>query len=368
MSSWRPGFDIGSNSGKIYTVTLPALPRKFPYILIDSNHMRQIRVLVILFILCLTALTVRAQAPYEPHGPLHITGQTPLQTRKLDMIPTRPDILSEGEWVATLFSGVANRWNNTNFYVIDDEIFQNQLEIALGVGRRSEIGLNIPVLTRSGGYLDRFIVGFHRLMGLGQADRTSYPFNQLQVNYIDSAGRRVTLLDNNGRKTGLGDVSVIARTTLYSGGGRLSPIIFSALLRFPTASDRGFYGSSGIDGAIGVSSAYRLHPFYLYGTVGYGLYGSGRQYGIGLRPYQWTVFTAVEWASGKSTSFVVQQLINSGIAENFYDFSRPTYEVTLGFKKDLSRHFMIEFGLLENLFIFDNSVDFGVSSAVTYHP
>lgn len=337
------------------------------FLSIDKN-MFPIRSLIIIAGLCLLSGGAGAQVGEGPRGPMHISGQTPLQTRKLDMVPTRPGILREGEWNIALFSGLANRWNNTQNYLIDCEVFQNQFEIGLGVGGNTEIGLEIPVLTRSGGCLDQLIVDFHRMFDLGQAGRTEYPNDQLRMSYINSEGKRVIVLDNDDRKTALGDISFLTRTQVFSGKGRLSPVLFTALLRFPTTSDRDFYGSSGIDGAFGLSSSYQIHPFYIYGTIGYGIYGSGKQYGIALRPYQWTFFGALEWVTGKSSSLVLQQLVNSGMAEDFYDFSRPTYEVTLGLKKNLSQHLMLEFGLLENVFIFDNSIDFGISSALTYHP
>jgi len=145
-------------------------------------------------------------------------------------------------------------------------------------------------------------------------------------------------------------------------------VLFTALFRFPTASDRTYYGTGGTDAAFSLATMHYLKPFYLYTTLGYGMYGSGNALGIELRPYQWTFFGAVEWPVSRHLSFIVQELSNTGVAIDYYDFSLPTHELLIGAKQRLSNHLMLQYGVIENLFVFENSVDFGLSFGISYRP
>jgi len=81
--------------------------------------------------------------------------------------------------------------------------------------------------------------------------------------------------------------------------------------------------------------------------------------GVRLRRTQWSALAAVEYRASKRTSYVVQGLVTSASARDFGDFAKPTYEVTLGFKRVLGPDLLLEASVLENLFIFDNSPDVG---------
>ena len=81
--------------------------------------------------------------------------------------------------------------------------------------------------------------------------------------------------------------------------------------------------------------------------------------GIRLRRTQWSAMAAVEYRASTRTSYLLQGLVTSPSAKDFGDFAKPTYEVTLGFKRVLSRDLLLEASVLENLFVFDNSPDVG---------
>jgi len=301
-------------------------------------------------------------------GPMHITGQTPLHTLRLDVVPTRHDILGIGQWEIYVFNSLTNRWNATDHYLLDIEILQNIVGATVGMSKGTELGITVPFISFSGGCLDRLITDFHNRFGLGQTGRTNYPFNSMQVSLIGESGDSVVIIDNNDRETILDDISLFARSRIYHGEGWLKSLIFTALLRFPTASEREYNGSGGIDGAFSISSFHRIEHLFLYTTLGYGIYGSGSLIGLDIRPYQWTLFAALEIPAGKNISVIIQQLSNSGATLDFYEFSRPTHELTLGVKQYVSQHIMLEYGIIENLFSFRNSIDFGLNFSIIYRP
>jgi hypothetical protein len=301
-------------------------------------------------------------------GPLNFTGQTPLQTMRLDILPTHYDILDRGHIELTLFNTVTNRWNISDEFLIDLELLQNIVGMSVGVGGGSEIGITVPVLTRTGGHLDQFIYNFHSLFGLSQAGRDIYPHNSIEAKYyIDETGEWVVILDENDAGTVLGDVSVFWRSEVFRSRSWLRSLIVTALFRFPTSTDRNYYGSAGTDAAVSLSSSHKLSSLYLYTTLGYGMFGSsGETRGIDLRSYQWTLFVAVEWPVSKNVSLVIQEMANSGMAKEYYDFHRTTHELVIGVKQYISSRLMIEYGMTENLFNYESSNDFGLSFGLTY--
>jgi len=302
-------------------------------------------------------------------GPMHFTGQTPLQTMRLDIVPTRHKLLGYGETELSLYNSWTNRWNNSPEFLVDVEIIQNIFEFSIGLGNSTEAGFSLPVITRTGGHLDRFIMDFHNVFRLEQAGRDQYPTNDMSFRfYSDDTGEWTVLLDENDQRTILGDLSLFSRTQIYHGQGWLKSMMLTVLFRFPTSNDRTYYGSAGTDAAISLASFHHLRPFYIYTTAGYGMFGSGSIPGADLRSYQWTLFGAVEWPITGNYSLIIQEMSNSGVAKTYYDFNRPTHELVIGAKHYLTSRLMLEYGVMENLFNFENSVDLGFNFAVTYRP
>ncbi|MEZ5359190.1 MAG: DUF3187 family protein [Candidatus Zixiibacteriota bacterium] len=324
------------------------------------------------YIIAVLALMIWMQAPavrasgQDPFGPLHITGQTPLQTLRLDVVPARPAVLQEGQVEFSQFNTWTNRWNKTEHYILDLEIIQNIFSASTGIGNNLEVGVSVPMLSRFGGKLDKFISHFHDSFGLGQSDRDKFPENNILVSYVDEAsGDTIIVLDKSKQGTIIGDISLTSRWQAFLGDSWLKSVMVSGLLRFPTASERDFYGSGGIDVALSVSAVQKLAPLYVYSTVGFGRYGSRSIYDIDMRGHQWTFFTAVEWAAKQNFSLIIQGMANSGTTRRDNEFSQPTYELVLGAKHRLFHGVLLEYGLMENLFFFNNSNDFGINLGIT---
>lgn len=320
-------------------------------------------------ILLLLSGAAWSSGEFHAKGPLHIVGQTPLQTLRLDIVPTRASLLETGSIEMSLFNSWTNRWNENSSYLLDVEVIQNIFGFSAGFGENTELGIFIPILTRTGGRLDRFITRFHDGVGLGQAGREDYPQNSISLSFIDNdSGDRIVIIDDSDKGTVLGDISIFSRYKIYNGHGLLKSVISTSLLRFPVSNSRDYYGSGGVDGAFSISAVNLINPLYIYSTIGYGIYGSGSRHGIDLRSYQWTFFAAIEWPISSSISLIIQQLSNSGTSHNIVGFSKPTHELVLGAKHRISSRILLEYSLMENMYIFENSIDFGINMGLTYTP
>ena len=67
---------------------------------------------------------------------------------------------------------------------------------------------------------------------------------------------------------------------------------------------------------------------------------------------------------GRPALVLAQIFLNTGAAKSFGDFSSPATEVTLGIKYLVASRTAIEFGLIENVFTFDNSPGFGIQASL----
>ena len=78
-----------------------------------------------------------------------------------------------------------------------------------------------------------------------------------------------------------------------------------------------------------------------------------------------SALTALEVPLSNRYSILAQYLFNTGSAEDFYEFSESTHEVTLGARGEVFRNTVFEFGLMENLLHYDNSADLGIHFGVS---
>ena len=70
--------------------------------------------------------------------------------------------------------------------------------------------------------------------------------------------------------------------------------------------------------------------------------------------------TGLEYQYTPSLSLIAQYLGSSPVAKDYFAFSGPTHEVSVGFKWHIMRYTTVEFALVENILIFDNNADIGV--------
>ena len=73
-----------------------------------------------------------------------------------------------------------------------------------------------------------------------------------------------------------------------------------------------------------------------------------------------------EWRFRSWNALLLQYLVTEGLVDDFGPFSETSHEITLGYKRELRPRSVFEIGMIENLFTFDNSPDFGIHLALIY--
>ncbi len=128
---------------------------------------------------------------------------------------------------------------------LDGETHRILLSLRHGVARKLEIGLEIPFLSHSGGFLDSAIDRFHDLIGQEENTRSTAPEDRLNYQYVRDGVSRIWIREPT---AGIGDVTVSAATPLF-GRHPGSPRAMSlrAGLKLPTGDPDRLLGSGGTD-------------------------------------------------------------------------------------------------------------------------
>ncbi len=293
-------------------------------------------------------------------GPLTLRGQSAFQFLRLSLIPVGVEPLPAGSWLLNATTTWTNRWAwKKNKYLVDAEVLRVGFAATFGVTDWLGLRIEVPFCVRGGGIMDGFIQGFHDAFGLGQAGRDQFPKDQFEIDFWRKDGTqfRLTAEDSG---IGLEDMILSSQFRLTEGSRYLPQAFLVLHLKLPTGDAGDLYGSGSVDGGVSVLLAKRIWKFFGYVSAQYTRFGGKEIAGIPMRDDQVSVLTALEYPWCDRISLVVQELVNTGAARDFYQFSEASHEITFGAKVETIAGTVFELGLIENLFRFDNSPDFGV--------
>lgn len=243
-------------------------------------------------------------APAAEIVPFHTFNQSPL-VQIHGLPPLDSSRLVDAGRVQGIFSvDAANNFvidaDAAEQLTLDGETYRLTLAARYGLVKGVELGLDVPIVTQSGGFLDGFIEGFHRFFGLPRGGREDFPRDRLLYNYSVNGDDRINVRDS---ATGLGDVRVSGALQLYREED--AAVALRASVKLPTGSSGRLHGSGSTDFALWLSASedYRLPALgHLTGFGGIGgmamtggdvlksqqrtLAGFG-SLGIGWSPLQW---------------------------------------------------------------------------------
>lgn len=174
-----------------------------------------------------------------------------------------------------------------------------------GLSERVQVGVQIPYLNHSGGFLDGFIIDYHSLFGFPQGGRDQAPRNRLLYRYSRDGVEKLKI-DSTGH--GLGDISLSAAFQLYHAGEEYArAVALRTNIKLPTGNSTSLYGSGSTDFSvsIGASDDYRLPLGHatLFGEAGLMVMTTGSvlpeqqrnhvgfgSIGVGWNPLSWIAF------------------------------------------------------------------------------
>lgn len=297
-------------------------------------------------------------------GPLRLASQSPGQSLRLGLVPHTPADLAADEWKFYAGSSWVNVWAYEKTHELDFEMLTTEALVAYGLTDAWAIELGATSRVTFGGRMDAFIQGFHDLFDLDQEGRDLTPRNRAHVR-IDpnDAQPGLALDDADLQGNRLFNLRGALLYTFSHGHEAWPAVAVACTVQAPVGERRG-YGGNLLDVSLDLALAKAYGDVVVYGSVAWTRFGADRLYDLELHRSNWAGFAALEWRVTPDWSLLLQYLLSQGIAPDLYSLSKASHELTLGTQVRVGRHTIMQLGLIENVFIFDNSPDFGIHVAL----
>ncbi|WP_300673848.1 DUF3187 family protein [Desulfoluna sp.] len=287
-----------------------------------------------------------------------------------DSVPGRVEVGMDVRWLNTwvhhVESDAGTNWEQIKdpselkygSFIYDVETVAFTPSVLYRASDRLALGFQIPVAIQGGGILDGFIEGFHSMVGVGQHSRDEFPRDSSHYLVVDRNDVAHDKSDQIKRFI-TGDVQLSA-SVLVSQWPQLTA---RAIIKLPTSRIYDDQESSGTDGTLQLLWSWQWGPVAGYHGVGGTVYTRDGDDNLDLERYRFTTLNSFEYMSSETFSWILGVNTASRVAD-YPELDEPIVEMTLGFKKVVGPG-VLEFGIIENLFFFDNSPDAGLQLGYT---
>jgi len=196
-------------------------------------------------VVLLACTCVPASAEDYPADAFSLRNHNPfLQVFGLPAFRTH-ELVAPGQFDFTFSYDVANDSDDADrldeVLVIDAESQVLNFSLRRRIGERFELGIDVPYVRHSEGYLDSAIYNFHDLVGLPNSNRDGIE-DQYRL-FFEQQGQ--VLFDTNSPSSGLGDIQVSAAM-------RLGKATLRAGIKAPTGDPDKLTGSGAADLSLGI--------------------------------------------------------------------------------------------------------------------
>jgi hypothetical protein len=237
-------------------------------------------------------------------GPLQVKNQFPLflslDPPFLESSPVR-DSVSVSVSHSSVYVTESSQFWTVN---MDLELTELAVRLKKKIGGRSEIGLDVPFLRPTEGFLDRPLESFHDTLNTGDYGRHERPYNTFLYEVLRQ-GRPVILPEAG--KAGVGDVRLTLKREVSDG---LPLVSIMGSLELPTGDAKGGYGNGSYDASLAVLVDIEFGKSYRgYGNAGAVFPGALKGYEtVPMRTCYYGGF-GVEAAWWERFSVIVQTLV-----------------------------------------------------------
>jgi hypothetical protein len=244
-------------------------------------------------------------------------------------------------------------------FVLDGETLRAALDLRLGLARRLEAGLEIPLLSHSGGFLDSLIEGYHERLDLPDGGRPAFARDRFRAGYVGD-GESI-FFDHAPGGVRLGDLVISVRGALLAGKGRWPGVTGTLSLKLPTGDADRLHGSGSADYAASIQLTRRIARSTLHAGYAHTFIGDWEiAPSLPLRDSR-SLFAACAFPAGGSTTLAIQVLRSSGPFPHREggDLGRTAQEIVVGLRHRLPGGSLLEWGIIENLSRDSNTPDIG---------
>jgi hypothetical protein len=288
----------------------------------------------------------------------------PFSSFRLGFGPKLPSSLAEDGIEVRINEDWARMLSVQEPWLLDYDVLRSNIGVSYGITRDLRVDLDFESGTRTTGYLETFIIAFHRTFGLALGNRREYQDHPQTIIIIPPNGGQTVEIDQHDPQPYARSILASMEWAFLRGDDWVPDIQVSTTFGGAVRSGDITSGSP-IDVGGSLSFAKSAGPlnFYLAGSAAW--FGNEKLAGLTLRPLQWSALFGFEVRPLSWFSITAQYLLTSGGADGLGDLSRPSNEITAGFKWDLGRGYLLETAIIENVINPYNSPDFGVHLSLT---
>jgi hypothetical protein len=292
-------------------------------------------------------------------GLFQSASMSPIPSLRTGFAPRLPSSIAGGEFELRVNEDWATVLSTHDEWVIDYDVLRTNLALSWGLSDRLRLDADYETATRTSGTLDTFIIAFHRTFNLALENRRQYQNHPQTLQIQPRDGGSPVMIDKSDPQPFQQAFLVGGQYSLVPGDDEVPAVAVSLTLRRVLTPGDVTLGSP-IDVGASLSLAKSLGPLNFYVGASAAWFGQEELSGLPLRGLMWSGIAGVEARCFPWMSVTGQYLITSGGVDALSHLSRPSHEITAGFKWDLSGGVLLELGVIENILDFYNSPDFGV--------
>jgi hypothetical protein len=223
-----------------------------------------VRVLVAIGVVLLLgagAAPAAEEEAFSGYGPIPVRNFQPIQLIFLNLPFERARVQPPGHFELHLESAESNEiaTNQGNIdATLKFETNRTVLGGSVGVGHGCEVGLDVPMISRFGGFLDPFIDDVEHLFGNFNPERSLFPNNSFGGFSVQRGN--TSLFSGHDQSFNLGDIWMSGKYEAWQREGW--PLLaLRAAIKFPTGRAGGVYGSGKPDFGLGLAAEHQFLPW-----------------------------------------------------------------------------------------------------------
>jgi hypothetical protein len=254
-------------------------------------------------------------------------------------------------------------YQSSNF-VLDLESWRHVVKLNYGIFDKYSVGLEIPFLTLTGGFLDPTVQGYHHAFGFPNGGREYVPDNSFSYEVSRDGG---VVYKPSKTNFGLSDIIVSNKVQFLEETTFAPALSAKASLKLPTGSSQNATGSGGIGFAASLFVEKSISRFHSYTLLGLSLNDGLKELRPILNVAQFTFGQAFELNIFEYLSLVAQVTGNTSM---FHDVTDPDFknvmaELSIGLAGDVPltggvKKIHYEFAFTEDPFGAGPAVDFAI--------
>jgi len=252
-------------------------------------------------------------------------------------------------------------------FILDGESLRTTLQARFGVTRRLEVGVEVPFVYMSSGFLDHYIDGFHKHLSLPDGGRPAFAEDQFRAGYVGDGA--VVYFDQAPGGPHLGDIVVSATTPVFPGSRSAPAVSFTLSVKLPTGDYQDLSGSGSLDYGGTLRASHRWGRSAAHAGLAFNSVGEWKLAPSLPLHNSRSLFATYAYALTPKTCAIFQGLRVSGPFpfRSGNDLGKVAMEVAAGFRHRTRTGVELEWSVIENIDPFYNTPDVGIYLGFVYH-